>query len=131
MLRPIVEKTPYELLKGRKPNVKHLRVFGCRCFVHNNGKDNLGKLDPRSDAGTFIGYSSRSKAYKVFNKRTKKVEESVHVVFDEANMGSMPSVDPIPSHISEEKCSHFPLMTLQRKIHKTLLLEVRKTSQLQ
>ncbi|XP_070032833.1 uncharacterized protein [Nicotiana tomentosiformis] len=41
MTRPLVEKTPYELLKERKPNVYHLREFGCKCFVHNNGKDSL------------------------------------------------------------------------------------------
>src|SRR3954470_6964488 len=44
-LRPILNKTPYELLKGRKPNVSHLHVFGGKCFVLNNGKDNLGKFD--------------------------------------------------------------------------------------
>ncbi|XP_070028917.1 uncharacterized protein [Nicotiana sylvestris] len=41
MTRPLVEKTPYELLKGRKPNIFHLRAFGCKCYVHNNGKDSL------------------------------------------------------------------------------------------
>ena len=75
MVRPLLGKTPYELLKGRKPNVAHLRTFGCKCFVHNNGKDNLGKLDPRTDVGTLLGYSQHSKAYKVFNMRTRKVEE--------------------------------------------------------
>jgi len=85
MIRPILNKTPYELLKGRKPNIMHLRIFGCKCFVHNNGKDALGKFDPRSDEAIFLGYSSHSKAYKVFNKRTLCVEESVHVLFDESN----------------------------------------------
>ena len=75
MTRTLVEKTPYELLKGRKPNISHLRAFGCKCFVHNNGKDSLGKFDPRSDEGVFLGYSSHNKAYKVFNKRTLCVEE--------------------------------------------------------
>ena len=49
LIRPILKKTPYELYKGRKPNISHLRVFGCKCFVLNNGKDNLGKFDPKSD----------------------------------------------------------------------------------
>ena len=49
----------------------------------NNGKDDLGKFDPRSDEGVFVGYSSSSKAYKIFNKRTQCIEESIHVVFDE------------------------------------------------
>ena len=53
--------------------------------MHNNGKDASGKFDPRSDEAIFLGYSSHSKAYKVFNKRTLRVEESVHVLFDESN----------------------------------------------
>ena len=77
MIRSILNKTPYELFKGRKPNIMHLRVFGCKCFVHNKGKDALGKFDPRSDEAIFLGYSSHSKAYKVFNKKTLCVEESV------------------------------------------------------
>ena len=85
MIRPILNKTPYELFKGRKPNIMHLRVFGCKYFVHNNGKNALGKFDSRSDEAIFIGYSSHSKAYKVFNKRILCVEESVHVLFDETN----------------------------------------------
>jgi len=63
----------------------HLRMFGCKCYVHNNGKDALGKFDPKSDEAIFLGYSSHSKAYKVFNKRTLCVEESVHVLFDVIN----------------------------------------------
>jgi len=85
MIRPILNKTPYKLFKRRKPNIMHLTIFGCKCYVHNNGKDALGKFDPRSDEAIFLGYSSHSKAYKVFNKRTLCVEESVHVLFDESN----------------------------------------------
>ena len=70
MPRPILEKNPYELLKGNPPSISHLRIFGCQCFIHNNGKNNLEKFDPRSEEGIFIGYSSQSKAYKVFNKQT-------------------------------------------------------------
>jgi len=85
MIRPILNKTPYELFKDRKLNIMHLRLLGCKSYVHNNGKDALGKFDPRSDEARFLGYSSHSKAYKVFNKRTLCVEESVHVLFDETN----------------------------------------------
>ena len=53
--------------------------------MHNNGKDALGKFDPRSDEAIFVGYSSHNKACKVFNKRTLCVEESVHVLFDKIN----------------------------------------------
>jgi len=85
MIRSILNKTPYELFKGRKLNIMHLTVFSCKCYVHNNGKDALGKFDPRNDEAIFLGYSSHNKAYKVFNKQTLCVEESVHVLFDETN----------------------------------------------
>ena len=60
-----------------------LHVFGHKCYIHNNGKDNLDKFNPKSDEGWFLGYSSSSKAFQVFNQRTLKIEESIHVVFDE------------------------------------------------
>ncbi|KAI5415607.1 hypothetical protein KIW84_040865 [Lathyrus oleraceus] len=84
LIRHILNKTPYELLKGRKPNVSHLHVFGCKCFVLNNGKENLGKFDSKADEGIFLGYSQSSKAYRVYNKRLHIVEESMHVSFDES-----------------------------------------------
>ena len=95
-LRKKLNKTPYELYKGRKPNLTHLHIFGCKCFAHNNGKDNLGKFDPKSDEGIFIGYSNRSKAYRIFDKRTRLVEESIHVVFCESKInGSLDDDDEV------------------------------------
>jgi len=81
--RPILKKTPYQLFNGRKPNISHQKVFGSRCFILNNGKENLGKFDEKADNGIFIGYSSTSHAYRVYNKRLMTVEEFVHVVFNE------------------------------------------------
>ena len=51
----------------------------------NNGKDNHGKVDAKSDESIFLGCSLTSKAFRVFNKRTLVVEESIHVIFDESN----------------------------------------------
>ena len=51
-----LDKTPYELYKERKPNIAHLHIFGCKYFVHNNGKENLGKFDPKSDEGIYISW---------------------------------------------------------------------------
>jgi len=62
-----------------------VRVFGCKCFVLNNNKDSLSKFDAKADEAIFLGYSLQSKAYRVFNKRTLNVEESVHVVCNETN----------------------------------------------
>ncbi|XP_070036449.1 uncharacterized protein [Nicotiana tomentosiformis] len=72
------EQNPYELLNRRKPKLTHLRIFGCKYFVLNNGKEALGKFDAKSDEGIFLGYSAQSKAYKVYNKKTQCVEESIH-----------------------------------------------------
>ena len=71
LIRVVLNKTPYELLNNRKPMLSYLRAFGYRCFVLNNGKDDLGKFDPRSDEGVFVRYSSASKEYRIFNKRTQ------------------------------------------------------------
>ena len=49
-------------------NLTQLHIFGCKCFIHDNSKDKLGKFDPKSDEGIFLGYSNRSKTYKVLNK---------------------------------------------------------------
>ncbi|XP_021766287.1 uncharacterized protein LOC110730772 [Chenopodium quinoa] len=84
-IRSIINKTPYELFRGRKPNISHLRAFGCKCFVHNNGKKNLGKFDERSEEAIFLGYAIDSKAYRVYNKSSMCVEESIHIIFDEVN----------------------------------------------
>jgi len=54
-------------------------------FVLNNGKDNLGKFDSKSDEGIFLGYSLNSKAFQIYNKRTMIIEESIHVAFDKTN----------------------------------------------
>jgi len=89
LIRPILKRTPYEIFNGRKPNINHLRVFGCSCFVLNNGKESLGKFDEKANLGIFIGYSLTSRAYKIYNKRLMTVEEFVHVVFDEVDHKSI------------------------------------------
>jgi len=85
LIRPILKKTPYELFKGRKPNISHFRVFGCKCFILNNGTYNLSKFESKADEGIFLGYSSQSHAYKAYNKRTMLIEETVHITFDKTN----------------------------------------------
>ncbi|XP_075077271.1 uncharacterized protein LOC142164008 [Nicotiana tabacum] len=84
MIRSLLNKTPYEMLNGRKPKLTYLRPFGCKCFILNNGKEAVGKFDDKSDEGIFLGYFSQSKVYKVYNKMTQCVEESIYVIIDEA-----------------------------------------------
>ncbi|GJY45968.1 retrovirus-related pol polyprotein from transposon TNT 1-94 [Tanacetum coccineum] len=82
LIRAILGKTPYEILRGRKPTLDYFKVFGSRCFILNT-KDYLTKFDPKSYEGIFLGYSQTSKAYIVLNKQTMKIEESLNVTFDE------------------------------------------------
>ncbi|GJV20451.1 retrovirus-related pol polyprotein from transposon TNT 1-94 [Tanacetum coccineum] len=81
LIRAILGKTPYELLRGRKPTLDYFRVFGSKCFILNT-KDYLPIL-PKVQRSVFPVYSQNSKAYIVLNKRTRKVEESLNVTFDE------------------------------------------------
>ncbi|GJS79562.1 retrovirus-related pol polyprotein from transposon TNT 1-94 [Tanacetum coccineum] len=75
-------KTPYELLRGRKPNVEYFHVFGSLCYPTND-RDDLGKMKPKADIGVFIGYSETSRGFRIYNRRTKKIMETINVKFDE------------------------------------------------
>ena len=57
-------------------------MFGSKCYILND-QENLGKFDAKSDEGIFLGYSTTSRAYRVFNKRTKTVMESINVKIDD------------------------------------------------
>jgi hypothetical protein len=74
--------TPEEKFTSKKPDVSHLRVFGCIAYVHvlNEKKS---KLDPKVENCIFIGYSSKQKRYRCFNPSTRKLQVSRDVVFDE------------------------------------------------
>nr|GFA98233.1 retrovirus-related Pol polyprotein from transposon TNT 1-94 [Tanacetum cinerariifolium] len=76
------DKTPYELINKRKPNIKFFRVFGCRCYLLNDYED-VGKLKAKGDIGVFVSYSKEFAAFRIYNKRTRKIHESVNVNFDE------------------------------------------------
>nr|GEX11886.1 retrovirus-related Pol polyprotein from transposon TNT 1-94 [Tanacetum cinerariifolium] len=75
-------RTPYELIKGRKPDISFLRVFGALCYPKNDSED-IGKVGAKGDIGFFIGYSADSCAYRVYNQRTKKIIETMNMSFDE------------------------------------------------
>nr|GFA62289.1 hypothetical protein [Tanacetum cinerariifolium] len=75
-------KTPYELINGRNPNISFLYVFGALCYPKNDHED-IGKLGANGDIGFFIGYSADSCAYIIYNRRTKKIMETINVLFDE------------------------------------------------
>nr|GFA12547.1 retrovirus-related Pol polyprotein from transposon TNT 1-94 [Tanacetum cinerariifolium] len=75
-------KTPYELINNRKPDISFLHVFGALCYPKNDRED-IGKLGAKGDIGFFIVYSADSCAYRVYNHRTKKIMETMNVSFDE------------------------------------------------
>nr|GFA74081.1 retrovirus-related Pol polyprotein from transposon TNT 1-94 [Tanacetum cinerariifolium] len=75
-------KTPYELINGKKPDISFLHVFGALCYPKNDRED-IGKLGAKCDIGFFIGYSADSCAYRIYNRRTKKMMETMNVSFDE------------------------------------------------
>nr|GEX01544.1 integrase, catalytic region, zinc finger, CCHC-type, peptidase aspartic, catalytic [Tanacetum cinerariifolium] len=75
-------KTPYELVHDKKPGLTFLRVFGALCYPTNDSED-LGKLQPTADIGIFVGYAPSRKGCRFYNKRTRRIMETIHVQFDE------------------------------------------------
>nr|GFA90331.1 integrase, catalytic region, zinc finger, CCHC-type, peptidase aspartic, catalytic [Tanacetum cinerariifolium] len=75
-------KTPYELINGREPDISFLHVFGALCYPKNDRED-IRKLGAKGDIGFFIGYSADSCAYRIYNRQTKKIMETMNVSFDE------------------------------------------------
>ncbi|GJR92194.1 putative ribonuclease H-like domain-containing protein [Tanacetum coccineum] len=73
-------KTPYELITGKIPIISYIRPFGCHVTILNT-IDHLGKFAGKSDEGFLVGYSLQSKAFRVYNLETKRVEENLHITF--------------------------------------------------
>ncbi|GJV48610.1 ribonuclease H-like domain-containing protein [Tanacetum coccineum] len=76
-------KTPYELFHGRTVTLSFMRSFRCLVTILNT-IDHLGKFDGKADDGFFVGYSLNSKAFRVFNSRTRIVEENFHIRFSKS-----------------------------------------------
>ena len=90
--RPLMKKTPYELLIGKKPNVSYFRVFGCKCHVYIKGCP-IAKFESRTFDGIFVGYAANSHTYRVYNISTGCVEESMNVEFVEDNGSQAEHID--------------------------------------
>jgi hypothetical protein len=95
-----LNKTPYELLNGRKPNISYFRVFGCKCYILRKGS-RLSKFQNKCDEGFLLGYCSNSKAYRVYNKSIGFVEEAYDVQFDET-LGSQDEKENLDDVRGEE-----------------------------
>ncbi|GKE31812.1 retrovirus-related pol polyprotein from transposon TNT 1-94 [Tanacetum coccineum] len=88
---PIHKKTTYHIINDRKPLIKHLHIFCCTCYLTRDG-ENLDKMKEKRDPCILVGYSTQSKGYHVYNKRTQLIVESIHLRFDEIKEMSKTSV---------------------------------------
>nr|GEZ14073.1 retrotransposon protein, putative, unclassified [Tanacetum cinerariifolium] len=96
---PRHEKTPYHIINDWKPSVKFFHIFGSICYIVRDG-ENLDKMKEKGDECIFVGYSNQSRAYRVFNKITRVIMESIHVNFDELPQiaSDQISSDPAPEY---------------------------------
>ncbi|GJW76316.1 retrovirus-related pol polyprotein from transposon TNT 1-94 [Tanacetum coccineum] len=78
-------KTPYELLHDKLPDLSFFHLFGALCYLTNDS-ENLEKLQPKADIGIFIGYELTRKAFRIYNRRTRRIIKTIHVDFDELTM---------------------------------------------
>ncbi|GJW10113.1 retrovirus-related pol polyprotein from transposon TNT 1-94 [Tanacetum coccineum] len=92
---PRHEKTPYHFINGRKPFVKFFYIFGSLCYIVRDG-ENLDKMNEKGDACIFVRYSTQSRAYRVYNKRTRVTVETIHVNFDELPLMASDHVSSYP-----------------------------------
>ncbi|GJT02001.1 retrovirus-related pol polyprotein from transposon TNT 1-94 [Tanacetum coccineum] len=79
---PTHEKMTYHIINDRKPSIKHFHIFGCTCYLTRD-YENLDKMKEKGDSCILVGYSTQSKGYHVYNKRTRLIVESIHLRFDE------------------------------------------------
>ncbi|GJS96088.1 putative reverse transcriptase domain-containing protein [Tanacetum coccineum] len=97
---PTHEKTAYHIINDMKPSIKHLHIFGCTCYLTRDG-ENLDKMKEKGDPCILVGYSTQSKGYRVYSKRTRLIVESIHLKFDEIKEMSETSV----ANDTSEPCS--------------------------
>ncbi|GJU72467.1 retrovirus-related pol polyprotein from transposon TNT 1-94 [Tanacetum coccineum] len=86
-------------LHDKKPDLSFLRIFGALCYPTNDSED-LGKLKAKADIGFFVGYAPNRKGYRIYNKRTRQIMETIHVTFDELTEQTAPvhsSSGPAPN----------------------------------
>nr|GEV05579.1 retrovirus-related Pol polyprotein from transposon TNT 1-94 [Tanacetum cinerariifolium] len=102
LIHTLHNKTPYELVHNKKPNLTLFRVFGALYYPTNDSEE-LGKLQPTADSGIFIGFAPYRKGYRIYNKRTQRIMETIHVQFDELTKPMAPvhlSTGPAPNFLT-------------------------------
>nr|GEV09266.1 retrovirus-related Pol polyprotein from transposon TNT 1-94 [Tanacetum cinerariifolium] len=86
-------------LKVRTADTQITQFFGALCYPINDNED-LGKLQPTADIGIFVGYAPSRKGFRIYNKRTRRIMETIHVQFDELTEPMAPvhlSIGPAPN----------------------------------
>ena len=100
-LHKFFNKTAYELLTDKKPNVSYFKVFGAKCWIrdpHHNSK-----FAPKAHECFMLGYRKDSHIYRVFNNVLHKVVETVDVRFDETNGSEREQLPPVPDQLPPEE----------------------------
>ncbi|GKA51677.1 retrovirus-related pol polyprotein from transposon TNT 1-94 [Tanacetum coccineum] len=82
LIRLRYNKTPYELMQDKKPDLSFFHVFGSLCYPTNDHED-LGKFDAKADIRIFVGYAPAKKAFRIYNRRTQIISKIIHITFDE------------------------------------------------
>ncbi|GKA05776.1 retrovirus-related pol polyprotein from transposon TNT 1-94 [Tanacetum coccineum] len=98
---PRHEKIPYHIINGRKSSVKFFHIFSSLCYIVRDG-EYLDKMKEKGDSCIFVGYYTQSRAYRVYNKRTRVVVETIHVNFDELPQMASDHVssNPVPQGLT-------------------------------
>ncbi|GJW78747.1 retrovirus-related pol polyprotein from transposon TNT 1-94 [Tanacetum coccineum] len=107
LIHTLHNKTPYELVHDKKPDLSFLRIFGTLCYPTNNNED-LGKLKAKADIGFFVGYAPNKKGYRIYNKWTRQIMETIYVTFDDLTEQTTPvlsSPGPAPNLLTPEPIS--------------------------
>nr|GFD22380.1 retrovirus-related Pol polyprotein from transposon TNT 1-94 [Tanacetum cinerariifolium] len=115
---PRHEKTPYHIINNWKPLVKFFHIFGSICYIVRDG-ENLDKMKEKGNECIFVGYSNHSRAYRVFNKRTRVIMESIHVIFDELPQMALDHIssDPAPEYQTMALNHDSLSLTIQRQVN--------------
>ncbi|GJR83253.1 retrovirus-related pol polyprotein from transposon TNT 1-94 [Tanacetum coccineum] len=82
LIRLRYNKALYELMQDKKPDLSFLHVFGSLCYPTNNHED-LGKFDAKADIRIFVGYAPAKKEFRIYNRSTQIISETINVTFDE------------------------------------------------
>ncbi|GJY06092.1 retrovirus-related pol polyprotein from transposon TNT 1-94 [Tanacetum coccineum] len=104
----VITKPPYELVHNKKPNLTFLRVFGALCYLTNDS-EGLGKLQPTADIRIFVGYAPSRRGYRIYNKRIRRIMETIHIQFDELSepMALVQlSTGPAPTFLTPGQIKH-------------------------